>query len=246
MIKIGKLNIVLFGLFSFLFLGLLVRYSLVQSNLSSTSLKPYVFMNRSLLVLADTATPTPSSTPASANIANCDSCGFCQDTAKLLKEIWENDKKSETTIVKEWHRWVASWKKCRDCLYLDFSSMPLDPYENAISPTPPLVDEYYTLKGLPTPDPESYYTMIGCISTNPGKFTKQITDFFFRIVGAIAFLFLLYGAGVVATSQSDPEKLNHGKRIIYGAIVGLIFVLLSTFIFNFIAANILKIPGFGG
>ncbi len=125
----------------------------------------------------------------------------------------------------------STWEKCRDCLY---------PGLKGYSAT-----ENKTLEGLPTPDPDHHYTMLGCLSTKPGEFTKQISEFFFVIVGGIAFLFLLYGAGIVATSQSDPEKLNHGKRIIYGAIIGLLFVLFSTFIFNFIATNVLKIPGFG-
>lgn len=124
----------------------------------------------------------------------------------------------------------SNWEKCRNCLYPQLTGF------QAI--------DNKTLEGLPTPDPEHHYTMLGCISTNPGQFTRQMTDFFFRITGGIAFLFLLYGASVLITSQADPEKLNHGKRIVYGSIVGLLFVLLSVFIFNFIANNILKLPGF--
>lgn len=123
------------------------------------------------------------------------------------------------------------WEKCRNCLYPDLTAYPAESNK--------------TLEGLPTPNPERYYTAIGCASTNPGEFTKQLSDFFFRLVGGVAFLFLIYGAGVVITSQSDPERLNQGKRIIYGAIIGLLFVLLSTFIFNFIANTVLRIPGFG-
>lgn len=124
----------------------------------------------------------------------------------------------------------STWEKCRDCLYPQLTG-----YQ---------ASDNKTLEGLPTPYPERHYTMLGCISTNPGEFTRQLVDFFFRISGGIAFLFLLYGAGVLITSQADPEKLNQGKRIVYGAIIGLLFVLLSVFIFNFIANNILKLPGF--
>lgn len=98
----------------------------------------------------------------------------------------------------------------------------------------------------PTPYLNRSYTMMGCLSTDSGEFTVQMSRLFFSIVGGIAFLFLLYGAATVATSQANPEKLNHGKRIVYGAIVGLLFVLFSTFIIRFIAVNVLKIPGFGG
>jgi hypothetical protein len=184
-----------------------------------------IFVFSPICSLAQTNTPTPTSSP---NMANCDSCGYCQDTKASLEERWEEEGKDKAV---EWQRWVANWRKCQKCLY---SGVRDDPESND------------TLINLPTPDPESHYTMIGCISTNPGKFTKQVTEFFFRMVGGIAFLFLLYGAGIMATSQADPERLNQGKRIIYGAIIGLLFVLFSTFIFNFIAVNVLKIPGFGG
>lgn len=178
-------------------------------------------------------TPTPTPAP---NMANCDVCGYCQDTKTSLEERWRDQGKKDDQIEAEWNRWVANWRKCQQCLYPDLLGDP-----DTLTP-----DTNVTLIGLPTPDPERHYTIIGCISTNPGEFTGQISQFFFRIVGGIAFLFLLYGAGVVVTSRADPERLNQGKRIIYGAIIGLLFVLFSAFIFNFIAANILKIPGFGG
>lgn len=182
--------------------------------LASLFLSPFSF--------GDTPTPVP-------NMANCDACGYCQDTKTLLEEIWESEGKDKAV---EWERWVANWRKCQKCLYPNFAG--------EVQP-----DNNLTLINLPTPYPERYYTAIGCISTKPGEFTRQLSDFFFRLVGGVAFLFLLYGAGVVITSKSDPERLNQGKRIIYGAIIGLLFVLLSTFLFNFIANTVLRIPGFG-
>jgi hypothetical protein len=203
MIKNFQLKIILFWLF--LFLIIITQVSLAD-------------------------TPTPS--PAFVNTANCDACGYCQDTKASLVDRWtEAGIVDPTPQAKEWTKWVSNWKNCQKCLYPGGSGDP---------------DTNVTLIGLPTPDPENHYTMIGCISTKPGKFASQVGEFFFRIVGGIAFLFLLYGAGIMATSQADPERLNQGKRIIYGAIVGLLFVLFSTFIFNFIATNVLKIPGFGG
>jgi hypothetical protein len=193
-------------------------------------------------------TPTPTPQP---NVANCDVCGYCQDTKAALEERWTNDLKRQgktdqeiqNKIQEEWQRWVENWEKCRNCLYPALTTYP--------------VEQNKTLEGLPTPNPNRHYTMLGCIAVpgtredgsfdyeSMGLFIRQISGFFFNIVGGIAFLFLLYGAGIMATSQSDPEKLNQGKRIIYGAIVGLLFVLFSAFIFNFIAVEVLKIPGFG-
>lgn len=123
-----------------------------------------------------------------------------------------------------------SWAKCRSCLY------------KAVGES--VASENKTLIGLPTPDPNHYYTSLGCLSTDPGEFAGQTATFFFSIVGGIAFLYFLYGAGIIATSRADPERLNHGKRVVLGAVIGLLFVLFSVFIIRFLAGS-LGIPGFG-
>ena len=126
----------------------------------------------------------------------------------------------------------ASWKRCRDCLYSKVKDYAMT--------------DNMTLKGVPQPDSDHYYTMLGCLSTQPGEFAGQLTRILLSLVGGIAFLFCLYGAGVIATSQANAERLNYGKRLVYSALVGLLFVIFSTLIIRFIAADILKIPGFGG
>lgn len=129
----------------------------------------------------------------------------------------------------------SNWEECRQCVYPETdSTIPED--ETTIRGA----------NGIPTPHPDYNYTMVGCISTKPAEFTTfLINKLIVPIVGGIAFLYLLYGAGIVATSQTEPEKLNYGKRIIYGAIIGLVFVLLSTFFIKFIAVDVFKLPGFG-
>lgn len=129
----------------------------------------------------------------------------------------------------------SNWEDCRQCVY---------PETNSTIP-----EDETTIRGangIPTPHPDYYYTMVGCISTKPAEFTTfLINKLIVPIVGGIAFLYLLYGAGIVATSQTEPEKLNYGKRIIYGAIIGLIFVLLSTFFIKFVTVDVFNLPEFG-
>ncbi len=97
--------------------------------------------------------------------------------------------------------------------------------------------------------------MIGCIQTNLNDFTREgaagglvqtILTLIFSAGGGIAFLYLLYGSFLILTSQADPERLNHGKRVIYGALIGIIFTVGAVFIITLIGNNILRIPGFGG
>lgn len=126
-----------------------------------------------------------------------------------------------------------SWQQCKDCLYPDANNL----------------GDTLRIEGAdlpPTPYQGSMYTIIGCLKTDAGEFTQQLVVFFMRIVGGIAFLFLIYGAIIVASSRSNPERLNYGKRVVYASIAGLLIVLGATFIIRIIASNILTIPGFGG
>jgi hypothetical protein len=107
----------------------------------------------------------------------------------------------------------------------------------------------------PTHVPGKQYTFLGCLgSGNVGGFTQEgamggvaqsLLNIIFSFAGGIAFLYLLYGSFILATSQANPERLNYGRRVLYGAIAGLIFTIGSVFIVKFIASGILKIPGFG-
>lgn len=126
----------------------------------------------------------------------------------------------------------ARWQSCRQCIYRGLGEGEVNPLENK------------TLINLPSPDLFHIYTDFGCLSSKPGEFASQISTFFFSVVGGIAFMFFIYGAGVIATSRSDPGRLNQGRRIIYGAIVGLLFALFSVFLLRFIATGV-GLPGLG-
>jgi len=66
------------------------------------------------------------------------------------------------------------------------------------------------------------------------------------VTGGIALLMLMYGGFLILTSQAEPERLNYGRRVVTGAVIGLIFALGSVFIVNIIGSGILRLPGFGG
>ncbi len=155
--------------------------------------------------------------------ATCDQCGFCPPKQP-----------------------PSNWIKCVQCLYPNASTDPNTLDTIKINPTTNLP---------PTPKPGVAYTMIGCVQTNlrsiqtegaAASITQVFLNLLFRIVGAIALIYFLYGVFVIMTSQADPERLNYGKRIALGAIVGLIFSLTSVFLVNLLGNDILKIPGFEG
>lgn len=176
------------------------------------------------------ATPTPFSTAATPtpglgaplptdephkSVANCDLCGYCQGVAKV----------------------PGSWQACVRCLYPEVAG------KDGVEADPAALRTLTNDAGLiPTPDPNHYYTGFGCLSTEPGEFTAQMSSFFFSIIGGIAFLSFIYGTAVIATSRSDAGRLNQGRRILIGSIVGLLFALFSVFIIQFISRS-LGLPG---
>jgi hypothetical protein len=136
-----------------------------------------------------------------------------------------------------------SWESCRKCLYPSASS-------DASAKDTLKVDNDSNIPV--TPEPGKYYTQVGCITTG-GGFTQVgaggsvvqiLLNVIFGLSGGTAFLYLIYGAFLVMTSQANPERLNHGRRVVQGAIIGVLFVIGAVFIVNFIGAKVLKIPGF--
>jgi hypothetical protein len=169
--------------------------------------------------------------------AECDVCGYCQGMA----------------------REPGAWKACAYCMYpgLPKNDATRRVTVNASENRTLKVDEdpasvFYNVQA--TPAPGKYYTQLGCVSTQLGNFTERgaagslvniLLQTIFTTAGGIAFLYLIYGAYVVMTAKGDPGSLNRGKSIIYGAIIGVVFIMAVTLILNLIGNGILRIPGFG-
>ena len=74
---------------------------------------------------------------------------------------------------------------------------------------------------------------------------QSLLSLIFSVAGGIAFLYVMYGSTIVLTSRGNIERLNYGRQLLYGSIVGLIFCFLSLFIIQFLAVQVFQIPGFG-
>jgi hypothetical protein len=88
-------------------------------------------------------------------------------------------------------------------------------------------------------------TAIGCIPALGGQeeFIGFILGWAIGIGGGIAFLLIVYAGFMIMTSSGNPERLKAGQELLTGAISGLILLVFSVFILNFIGIKILKIPG---
>ena len=82
-------------------------------------------------------------------------------------------------------------------------------------------------------------TALGCIPTHPVAFVSQFMIILLGVGGGIAFLLMIIGAFFVLTSQGQPERVQRGKEVFTGALVGLLMIIFGTFILELIGVDIL-------
>lgn len=88
-------------------------------------------------------------------------------------------------------------------------------------------------------------TALGNIHTSPEKFIRDIFTIILSIGGIAAIAFFIQAGYTLMTSAGNKEKVGQAREQITAAIMGLIFIILSITILEFIGINILHLPGFG-
>ena len=91
------------------------------------------------------------------------------------------------------------------------------------------------------------YTAIGCIpvlneATGQEDFIIYVFRWSLGIAGGIAFMLILLAGFQIMTSQGNPERLKAGQELLTSAIAGLILLIFSVFILEFIGVRILGLP----
>ena len=89
------------------------------------------------------------------------------------------------------------------------------------------------------------WTAVGCIPSNPESIINTIIRIGLTLGGGIVLVMILVGAFMLSTSKGDPKKTQEAKELITSAIIGLLFIIFSITILQFIGASVIKIPGFG-
>lgn len=88
-------------------------------------------------------------------------------------------------------------------------------------------------------------TAIGCINvSDPNAFTASILQFGIGIGGGIAFILMLAAVFMIMTSAGDPKRMQAGQELITSALMGLLLIIFSVFLLQFIGVTVLDIPGF--
>lgn len=92
---------------------------------------------------------------------------------------------------------------------------------------------------------QGVWTAVGCIPAEPSSLIKTVITIGVGIGGGVALLMTLIGGFLLTTSQGNPKQQETAKEMITSAVIGLLFVMFSVVILQFIGVTILQIPGFG-
>lgn len=81
------------------------------------------------------------------------------------------------------------------------------------------------------------------IETEPGALIKAIFLVTLSLAGGISVILIIAAGYKILTSNGKPEAIQAGRDQLTSALVGLLFIIFSYVIFQFIVADLLKIPG---
>lgn len=97
--------------------------------------------------------------------------------------------------------------------------------------------------GSTTENQQKVYTAFGCMGTSGEDLTTDLVRLLLGIVGGIALLSILAAAFLLTTSQGEVSKVKSAKELITASVSGILFIIFSIMILNFIGVKILRIPG---
>lgn len=86
-------------------------------------------------------------------------------------------------------------------------------------------------------------TALGDIPTNPKDFVGKILQIGYGLGGGIAFILMVIGSIRVLTSSGDQQRLAGGRDMIVAAVAGILFIIFSVLILQFIGVEIIGLSG---
>ena len=92
---------------------------------------------------------------------------------------------------------------------------------------------------------QGVWTAVGCIKKDAKSIVSSFVQIGLGLGGGLCLLTCLAGGFLITTSQGEPTKINEAKDMIKNALIGLLFIIFSVVILQFIGVTILNIPGFG-
>jgi hypothetical protein len=172
-------------------------------------------------------------TPSSVGTTQCD------DAANTVVVCTENGDSNDYSVVKK----CNSGKQCYlikgkyDCYTPDEITTSGTVYKSSLTSVTSVNGAFFCDgdKGI--------RTAFGCIPMTIEKLLDKFLPVLLGIAGGIAFLMMVYGFILIATSSGDEKKVQAAKQTITSAITGLLVSIFALLIYRLIAVNILHIPG---
>lgn len=93
------------------------------------------------------------------------------------------------------------------------------------------------------PNSQHFWTAFGCVRTSKEGLIQDFLRIGLGLAGGFVLLSILYGSFLLTTSSGDPKRVQEGQEMISSAVMGLLFVIFSVVILQFIGVSILHIPG---
>jgi hypothetical protein len=92
---------------------------------------------------------------------------------------------------------------------------------------------------------QKVWTAFGCIPTTFQDIAGTLIKVGLSIAGGFALLMILMASFMLTTSQGDLKRAGDARELLTSAVMGLLFIIFSVTILQFIGVKILQIPGFG-
>lgn len=91
----------------------------------------------------------------------------------------------------------------------------------------------------------SVNTAIGCLTAgDPKILISQLLGWGVVVGIGIAFLMIIFAGFQIATASGDPKRVKAAQELITSAISGLLLIVFSILLLNFIGFQLLRLPGF--
>lgn len=89
------------------------------------------------------------------------------------------------------------------------------------------------------------YTAVGCVQVNGKGFAGDLIKIVLGVAGVASLLSILAAAFILTTSRGESGKVKQAKELITASISGLLLIIFSIIIMEYIGVQILHIPGLG-
>lgn len=87
-------------------------------------------------------------------------------------------------------------------------------------------------------------TDLGEIPCNPTGFASSLYGIGLSFIGVVALLFIVYGGFLILTSQGNEDQLRRGRAYITYSIIGVVLAIGGYALYQILAIDVIKIPGF--